>query len=158
MKRKLRLLDLPHGYATQIDESDWPAVQALTIYRGSNGYAFYSTWGNGKSTPRTLHSLLVAAPKGMHVDHVNGDKLDNRRANLRIVTPQRNQVNRRKLSKANASGTRGVAWTGASSTNPWRAQITVNRKNVHLGLFATRQEAVDARRAAEIEHFGETCP
>jgi len=72
-----RLLDLPHGYQTVIDEADWPLVQNLTLYRDQTGYVYYSTWANGKSTPRTLHGLLMQPPKGAQVDHINGDKLDN---------------------------------------------------------------------------------
>jgi hypothetical protein len=82
---KPRLLDLPHGHVCVIDEADWELVRALTLYRGTNGYVYYSTWSSGKSIPRTLHSLLMGQHPGKHVDHVNGDKLDNRRSNLRIV-------------------------------------------------------------------------
>ena len=155
---KPRLLDLPDGSVTQIDEADWSQVCGLTLYRGVNGYAYFSTWENGRSNPQTLHRFLMAAPAGTHVDHINGDKLDNRRENLRVVTPQRNQVNRKRLNKNNTSGVRGVARTNASASKPWRAQITVNRKNMHLGLFATEAEAIEARRAAELEQFGELCP
>lgn len=155
---KPRLLDLPHGYVTIVDEADWPRVQHLTVYRGSNGYAYFSVWRHGKSMPSTLHGFLMQAPKGSHVDHINGDKLDNRRENLRVVTPQRNQVNRKRLNKNNRSGVRGVDQAFPGAKNPWRAQITVGRKNHYLGLFATRDGAVRARRAAELEYFGEQCP
>lgn len=82
----------------------------------------------------------------------------NRRENLRVVTPGRNQVNRKHLNKNNRSGIRGVQQTGQSALKPWRAQLTVNRKNLHLGLFATEEEAVAARRSAELDHYGDLCP
>jgi hypothetical protein len=154
-----RLLDLKHGHQTAIDQDDWPLVCDLTFYVGVNGYVYYSTWEQGKSIPRTLHGLLMQAPPGTHVDHVNGDKLDNRRCNLRVVSPQRNQVNRKRLNRNNTSGVRGVSRRShLSATRPWLAQITVNRKNVYLGVFATQEDAVAARRAAELEYFGELCP
>jgi HNH endonuclease len=153
-----RLLDLPHGYQTVVDEADWWLVRDLTLYRGQNGYVFYSVWRDGKSDPRLLHRLLMDAPKGAHVDHINGNKLDNQRSNLRVVTNQQNQVNRKRLNKNNTSGTRGVARTNASARKPWRAQIMVARKAIHLGLFATEAEAVAARREAELRYFGEQCP
>jgi HNH endonuclease len=149
-----RILDLPHGHRCIIDEADWPIVKNLTLYRGVNGYVYFSTWENGASRPRTLHGLLMQAPKGMHVDHVNGDPLDNRRANLRVVTPSINQVNRKSLNRNNTSGVRGVAMLGEK----WRAQIMVNGKAHHLGMFESLDDAVDARRAAEIRLFGVSCP
>lgn len=156
---KPRLLDLPHGYQTTIDEEDWPRVRELTVYRGTNGYVYFSEWRDGRSHPQTLHRWLMDAPKGSHVDHINGDKLDNRRENLRVVTPQRNQVNRKRPNRNNRSGVRGVSYAPRlSAPKPWRVQIMANRKQLHVGLYATRGEAIEARKAAEIEHFGELCP
>lgn len=155
---KPRLLDLKGGTVT-IDEADWPVVEPLTVYVGTNGYAYYSVWRDGKSRPETLHSLLMGGARpGEHIDHINGDKLDNRRSNLRFVTPTRNQVNRKSLNRNNTSGVRGVQLTTLSASKPWRAQITVAKRNFHLGLFATEAEAVAARKAAELEHYGEPCP
>lgn len=148
-----RLLDL------KLDDQDLHVLESRTVYLGTNGYAYYSTWENGRSVPRTLHSLIMGpTPPKSHIDHINGDKLDNRRANLRVVSPGLNQVNRHELNKNNSSGVRGVQRTGQSQIRPWRAQITANRKNYHLGLFATKDEAVAARRAAEVELYGELCP
>jgi len=153
------LLDLPHGYQTVIDEADVAQVAALTLYRGTNGYVYYSLWRNGKSTPRTLHALLMGTHAGSHIDHINGNKLDNRRVNLRVVTPSTNQVNRHGLNRNNRSGVRGVDYAPkTSASKPWRAQITVDHRNKYLGLYATKEEAVAARRAAELELFGELCP
>jgi hypothetical protein len=154
-----RLLDLPHGHQTVIDEADWPAVCDLTVYRGANGYAYFSTWANGRSNPRTLHGYLMQPPKGAHVDHINGDKLDNRRANLRVVSPQRNQINRKRVNRNNSTGTRGVGYAPRlSRVRPWRAQITVDGRNLHLGMFESEAAAVEARKSAELKHYGELCP
>jgi hypothetical protein len=154
-----RLLDLPHGFQTLIDESDVPHVAGLTLYRGNTGYVYFSTWMNGRSQPRLLHRFLMAPPPRAHVDHINGDKLDNRRANLRVVTPSVNQVNRKRLNRNNHSGIRGVQYAPhLSRSHPWRAQITVNRTNHHLGLFVTLKGAIKARRVAERAYFGEECP
>jgi hypothetical protein len=147
-----RLLDLPHGHQAVIDEADWSLVESLTLYVGTNGYVYFSTWENGRSMPRTLHGFLMKTPKGMHTDHINGNKLDNRRANLRLVTPSINGLNRRGPNRGNSSGIRGVSYSPELSIrSPWRAQIMVGRKQRHLGLFATKEEALAARRAAEVE-------
>jgi hypothetical protein len=150
-----KLLDLAAG-TVKLDEADYVRLAGRTVYIGTNGYAYFSTHATG---PRTLHDFVVGdRSPGMHIDHVNGDKLDNRSANLRVVTPQRNQVNRKRLNRNNSSGVRGVGLTRTSARNPWRAQITVNRQNIHLGLFPTREQAIAARRAAEETYFGEVCP
>lgn len=146
-----------HGGITLVSRSSHDVLTGLTLYVGKNGYAYYCRWLNGKSRPSTVHSLLVKAPRGMHVDHINGDKLDNRLENLRVVTPQSNQVNRKRLNKNNTSGIRGVARRG-SLKNPWHAQIMVNGKNIYLGLFPTMEAAAQARRLAELKYYGELCP
>jgi hypothetical protein len=82
------------------------------------------------------------------VDHINGNSLDNRISNLRLVTPRENALNRC-VSSNSASGKMGVHW--AKSENKWRACIVVNDKNIHLGYFKPHEFdlACAARDAAE---------
>lgn len=152
-------IQLSSGNICLIDDVDLPLIEGLTIYEGSNGYVYFSQWLNGKSHPQTLHRFLMQPPGKTHVDHRNGNKLDNRRGNLRVTTPSINQANRQNLSKANKSGMRGVAYRpDLSLKKPWYAQIMVNRKQRHLGLFGTVEEAIEARKQAEVEAWGELCP
>jgi len=83
------------------------------------------------------------------IDHINGDKLDNRIKNLRDVTQWENTKNRRK-AKNNTSGFNGVWWV--ASLNKWRARITVNRKLIYLGCFTKKSEAISARKNANIQY------
>lgn len=152
----MRALDLKGGTVLIDDDAELPKA---AIYIGTNGYAYYTTWKNGRSEGSTLHSFLMGgARKGYHIDHVNRNQLDNRRANLRFVTPQRNQVNRKSLNRNNTSGVRGVVRNRPNRKKPWRAQIFVDRKNIGLGEFYTIEEAAAARRDAEILYYGEECP
>lgn len=144
------------GFAI-VDAGDHDLVRGMKFHLGTHGYAAYGKWAEGRTVCRTLHQLLVGHHPGMHIDHINGDRLDNRRANLRVVSAAANQVNRHKMRKGNASGVRGVG-PYPSKTKPWRAQIMVDRKNIHLGLFATLAEAAEARRSAEVKFYGEECP
>lgn len=93
-------------------------------------------------------------PVGYEVDHINQDRSDNRISNLRLVTMAQNMRNKRKY-RSNNSGIVGVAVRGdmREGTNRWRAQINVNGKSIKLGSFKTQDEAIAARRSAEVE-FG----
>lgn len=141
----------------QADPDVLETLQGRSLYLGANGYVYFSTHRTG---PVTLHSYVMGGARpGLHIDHVNGNKLDNRRANLRFVTPQGNQVNRKRLNRNNTSGVRGVGYRPhLSARNPWLAQIMVNRRSIYLGVFATAEEAIAARRRAELEYFKEPCP
>jgi hypothetical protein len=86
------------------------------------------------------------------VDHINGDKLDNRKINLRLCTQQQNCMNSSLLSN-NTSGVKGVYW--CNKRMKWSAQITFKRKTISLGRHVEFESAVNARRLKELELFGE---
>lgn len=103
----------------------------------------------------TLHRFLLGT-KGSKVmtDHINGDRSDNRKSNLRQCTQNQNSKNL-KVKKNNTSGHPGVSKT---KSGKWRAAITVNRKSINLGVYASKFEAINVRRLAELEYFGEFAP
>jgi len=83
-----------------------------------------------------LHRLIMRAPTGSIVDHANGDKLDNRRENLRFCTHQQNMQNS-KVRSHSATGVKGVQ----KHRNKYRAKICMNGRQVLLGSFDTVVEA-----------------
>lgn len=83
------------------------------------------------------------------IDHINGDKSDNRITNLRLVTNEKNTRNHVKYAH-NTSGVNGVCFNEQS--RKWCAQIRVDGKQIHLGYFHFFEDAVKARKAAEIKH------
>lgn len=99
-----------------------------------------------------IHRFIMDCPKDMTVDHINGNKLDNRKSNLRICTMQENNFNN-KIYTTNNTGYPGVDWY--KKTGKWRARIQVNGKNIHLGLFDNIEDAINVRKQAEIKYFGE---
>ena len=86
------------------------------------------------------------------IDHINGDRADNRANNLREATNQENQRNSG-LQRNNSTGVVGVHWYKRSQK--YQAHIKVDGKRIFLGYFSTLEEAATARAAAEIKYFGE---
>lgn len=80
-------------------------------------------------------------------DHINGVPNDNRWANLRAVTGQENLKNKKRYA-VNTSGVTGVYWKKQCSK--WAVQIRISGKNTHIGYFADKDDAVAARKAAEV--------
>lgn len=91
----------------------------------------------------------MGLPLGKETDHINGDRTDNRIANLRAVTTIRNQRNT-KLRTDNASGYRGVHWL--KKQERWEVQMRVEGKRIHLGTYVELDDAIAARIAADKEH------
>jgi hypothetical protein len=99
---------------------------------------------------RDLLGLNLHDPR--RADHINGDTLDNRRANLRIVNLCQNAQNS-KLPITNKSGYKGVSLR--KSTGRYEARITAYGEKYHLGFFDTIEEAIIARKDAEERLHGE---
>lgn len=99
-----------------------------------------------------LYMTGALPPAGFEIDHINGQRSDNRWANLRQVTRSQNNYNLG-VSKRNVSGTKGVSWVAAR--NKWLARLKVEGRVVHLGEFDLLSDAVAARKAGERAHHQE---
>lgn len=113
-------------------------------------YGYVVTYVNRKQIQ--FHRLVMNAKDGMEIDHILHQTTDNRKSQLREVTHSQNQMNRG-ITKRNSSGVVGAHWDRAN--NKWRAQITINRKLIYLGLFENLEDAAKARLEAEKKYFGE---
>ena len=141
--------ELKCGAIVQIDEQDALKFVGISMWITSHGYV--RVCGRHGVRERYLHREIMGADTTVVVDHINGDKLDNRRSNLRICTQQQNSYNSR-LPNTNSTGVKGVYW--CNKRLKWVAQITHNKKTIPLGRYLDFQSAVDARRAKEIALFG----
>ena len=136
-----------------IDDEDFELVNKYTWSIGTYGYARRNIYiSKGKTTAISMHRLIMNAQKGQMVDHINGDKLDNRKSNLRFCNKAKNAMNC-KVHKHNTSGYKGVAWH--KQAKKWRAYIVLNDKQKSLGVFNSKEEAALAYNKAAIELFGE---
>ncbi len=145
------------GEEVQIDADDLALLCGKQPRIDVEGYPSINRYDGRRTMTRLQVLLLGKQPRGRCVDHINGDKTDNRRANLRVVGWKENQINRKRLNKNNTSGVRGVVFN-ASKPKPWKAQIHVDYRGIHLGWYATKDEAVAVRQAAERQYFGASCP
>lgn len=119
----------------------------------SDGYTAINTHGKIHKAHRIVWDMLNPSDplkEDEQIDHINHDRQDNRLCNLRKVSARDNRRNS-SPSKKNTSGVVGVGWR--TDRNCWRAWITINRKQIILGCFDSFDEAVLARKAAEIK-FG----
>lgn len=141
---------LTKGKETIVDDADYPRLSLFKWHMGNNGYACRKWIGPGYET--YLHRFLIDAPRGREVDHINGNKLDNRKSNLRLCSTSQNHGNMRK-SIVNTSGYKGVIWRRRE--RKWLAQITFHKKVVFLGYFDNPIDAARAYNAAAVKYFGE---
>lgn len=92
----------------KVDAEDYARISKYSWNLNARGYPRGSRRVNGKIYTMQMHREIMNCPKDMEVDHINQDKLDNRKANLRICTHKQNTYNR-KINKNNTSGYKGVA-------------------------------------------------
>ena len=92
------------------------------------------------------------------VDHEDGIRTHNWWTNLRLATRSQNMGNNHKLRASNVSGKTGVSWV--AHCNKWQARVTIDGKHIHLGLFDRDKldDAIAARREAELKYFGKFAP
>ena len=117
--------------------------------RGNGGYTQIKIDGIMYKAHRLAWLYKLGKFPEYTIDHVNGISDDNRLCNLRDVIHQENQKNR-SLQSNNKSGTPGVRWY--KRLNKWEANITIDSKFKYLGCFIDREEAIKARKEAEINH------
>lgn len=135
-----------------LDDSDYDIVRRYKWYLNNN-IGYVSGFIDGKKV--YLHRFIMGYPANKCVDHINRNKLDNRKSNLRICSTRENVINS-KLSKNNTSGISGISFR--DDRNKFRAYIMVNRKQIFLGYYSDIEDAIFARRQAEIKYFGEFAP
>jgi len=144
-------IPLTQGKFALVDDRDYEELSKHKWYY-EHGYARRDYQIAGKRHRVYMHKLIAGTPDGMHTDHINGDKLDNRAENLRVCSASENQMNSEK-NKNSSSKYKGVSFY--KRDEKWQAGIMLNRKDIYLGRFTSEIEAAKAYNEAAINYFGE---
>ena len=167
MSRKIRQIrvegniayvPLTQGYEAIIDTADVPLVEGVNWFAKVRSHAVYAVNSgqrdqlSGKQYTLRMHRLILGAKAGVHVDHINSSGIDNRRCNLRLVTPGQNNKNAR-VRCDNTSGLKGASLD--KRHNKWRSRINVDGVSIALGYYDTAREAHQAYCEASRRLHGE---
>jgi hypothetical protein len=144
-----KIITLTQGREAIVDDEDYEYLNQWKWFYARCGYATGHV--NCHSKTVYMHRVIMETPTGMETDHVNGDKLDNRKNNLRMCTSQQNKANKTKENN-NTSGYKGVTWDKSRKT--WNAKIMINYKCINLGRFVNIVDAARAYDEAATKLFG----
>ncbi len=146
------------SYTILYDDIDEPLIRSYRwhISKSSqrNGYLTVFTKCSKSGKNLYLHRLILNPPSGLLVDHINMDRLDNRRCNLRLASSAQNSYNR-PLRRDNASGYKGVFFDDRNNRQCWLAQITLQGRRIHIGYYPTKEQAALAYNEAAKKYHGE---
>ena len=161
-KKKYNTYDLTGEYGVgytfkgeefYFDLEDYDLIKGYCWRRDDKGYIIGKEIGINKII--SMHRLVMHAKKDVVIDHIFQKVNDNRKSQLRQVTVSQNGMNA-KISKNNKSGVTGVSWSEKGKR--WIAQIGINKKQIYLGSFVNKDDAIKARMEAELFYFGEYSP
>ena len=151
----MKKIPLTHGHYALVDDEDYDELMKYSWnarYNKSNRSFYACGKYRSKNSTIHMHRIIMDCVKGMVVDHINHDTLDNRKTNLRICTQGQNLMNMQ-IGPKNKSGYKGVSWDKVNMK--WKAQISVDNKNRSIGRFIDILDAARAYNKAALIHYGE---
>ena len=159
----MKEIPLTRGYVATVDDEDFEAVAALKWFACISGKRVYAMrlWRHPKGSPKShghtyMHRLVSERMgldgDGLVIDHIDGNTLDNRRSNLRVVTVRENIRNQQGSISTSKHGTPGIVKRTETRWEAWIRDGNVRKR--YLGSFKTKELAVEARLKAEKEIWG----
>lgn len=135
-------------YAVIVDKEDFPVISSFdgTWHLNNRGYISRTLKGKRES----IHRVIMKPQRNLVVDHIDGNRLNNKKENLRIITRGQNSQNI-KSNKRSKTGIRGVSYD--SRWSKWRARMTVDGKEINLGTYDSVEEAEKAAIAGRSKYM-----
>lgn len=143
---------LTQGKYAIVDASDFEHLNQWKWCYVSSGYAMRRETvrlsdGTSRNRYVLMHRQLMSPTDTEQIDHINRNRLDNRKSNLRIANQSENMANA-SLRKDNTSGFRGVYWF--KPYKKWKVSISMGGKEHHIGYFCNKEDAINARKEAAL--------
>jgi len=163
-KKKGNRYDLSNEYGIGYDSNNnhfyfdlenYDKIKNHTWIQKGNKDQRFITWIDNKIVYMHHFVLDIINSQDFVIDHINRKPFDNKKINLRMCSQHENSMNC-SLSKNNTTGYNGVSYI--EKLNKYRAYIMLNRKQIHLGLFSDINDAIEARKEADIIYFKEFAP
>lgn len=147
-----------NGYEFYIDKEDLDLIKQYCWHKHRDGYlrtrynVIIDENGNPHNKYILMHKLLTQGfeESNLEIDHINGKPNDNRKSNLREISHSNNMKNI-KLSKSNKSGVKGVYYNKLEKK--WKSYISYNGKQINLGTFSKKEDAINIRILAENKYY-----
>lgn len=153
----MKYIPLTKNKLTIVDDDDYEELAKYKWFY-NNGYAARYLGYNpvtGLRKQATMHRIIMHTPQGMDTDHINRNRLDNRKINLRICDRSTNVLNRsdwrlKAINTKLANGTLGnrdfAGITYHTKHKLWQLRLSIDRKQKHIGLYRTRDDALYAKK------------
>lgn len=146
-------IKLSQGKFTIVDDEDFDDLNKNKWYCSAHGYAVRNIRINKeRKAIEQMHVQIIGKRDDLKTDHINGNRLDNRKINLRFVTSKQNNQNRAS-KKISTSKFKGIYWY--ERRNKWIAQIKIGDKKYHLGCYDSEQDAAYVYNCWAESFFGE---
>lgn len=147
-----KTIKLSRGQQVKVDADDFEYLNQWKWHLSSGGYAVRSIDGGNRKV--LMHRVVAGTPEDMHTDHINRDKKDNRKSNLRVCTHAENMRNRsphkpyklykRRDSTPDPDSSTGVNWVRTKGR--WQVRLQINRVRKVYGYYDTKSQALAAKK------------
>lgn len=145
----MKIIKLSTDKEVIVDDEDYEYLNQWKWGQNSTGYARRTF----KDKTLLMHRYILQASKGIEVDHINGNKLDNRKSNLRLATRSENMQNKKKSTRTNNK------YKGYYQENRYKkyyiVELKVDGNKKYIGKYPTEELAAEAYNEAAIKYFGE---